>query len=198
MVNDWVNKNYEKIKGWVKGAIKYENDSVKEDLFHEVLMIFIQHPKAEQLIRDNSAQWFIVRIALNQSRSTTSDHYKLYKKQQTTEYKEISQIKEKEYDLEQDEQIEEVLNILDEMYQGTNKERYYVMLLLLYFTLNNYAEVSRRLNIPRTTVVKNIKDGLEYLRLKLFTVNKKELDINNKTIKILRTKILENYGKKLS
>lgn len=198
MVNDWVNKNYEKIKGWVKGAIKYENDSVKEDLFHEVLMIFIQHPKAEQLIRDNQAQWFIVRIALNQSRSTTSDHYKLYKKQQTTEYKEISQIKEKEYDLEQDEQIEEVLNILDEMYQGTNKERYYVMLLLLYFTLNNYAEVSRRLNIPRTTVVKNIKDGLEYLRLKLFTVNKKELDINNKTIKILRTKILENYGKKLS
>ncbi|MCH9712528.1 MAG: hypothetical protein K0U20_07905 [Proteobacteria bacterium] len=198
MVNDWVNKNYEKIKGWVKGAIKYENDSVKEDLFHEVLMIFIQHPKAEQLIRDNSAQWFIVRIALNQSRSTTSDHYKLYKKQQTTEYKEISQIKEKEYDLEQDEQIEEVLNILDEMYQGTNKERYYVMLLLLYFTLNNYAEVSRRLNIPRTTVVKNIKDGLEYLRLKLFTVDKKELNLDNKTIKILRTKILENYGKKLS
>lgn len=198
MVNDWVNKNYEKIKGWVKGAIKYENDSVKEDLFHEVLMIFIQHPKAEQLIRDNQAQWFIVRIALNQSRSTTSDHYKLYKKQQTTEYKEISQIKEKEYDLEQDEQIEEVLNILDEMYQGTNKERYYVMLLLLYFTLNNYAEVSRRLNIPRTTVVKNIKDGLEYLRLKLFTVDKKELNLDNKTIKILRTKILENYGKKLS
>jgi len=195
MVNEWVNKNYNKIKGWVKGAIKYENDSVKEDLFHEVLMIFIQHPKAEQLIRDNQAQWFIVRIALNQSRSKTSDHYKLYKRFQSTEYKEISEIKHEEYDLEQDEEIEKILNVLDEMYQGTNKERYYVMLLLLYFTLNNYAEVSRRLNIPRTTVIKNIKDGLEYLRLKLFTVEKKELNLDNKTIKILRTKILQNYGR---
>lgn len=196
MVNDWVNKNYDKIKGWVKGAIKYENDSVKEDLFHEVLMIFIQHPKAEQLIRDNQAQWFIVRIALNQSRSTTSDHYKLYKRNQSFEYiEDRGDFIEKEYDIEKDEQIETILNVLDEMYHGTNKERYYVMLLLLYFTLNNYAEVSRRLNIPRTTVIKNIKDGLEYLKLKLFTVNKKELDINNRTIKILRTKILQNYGR---
>ena len=195
MVNQWVNDNYETIKGWVKGAIKYENDSVKEDLFHEVLMIFIQHPKAEQLIRDNQAQWFIVRIALNQSRSNSSDHYKLYKKHKSFEYKEISEVEEKEYDLERDELTEDVLNCLDEMYNGTNRERYYVMLILMYFTLNNFTEMSRRLKIPRTTIQKNFKEGLEYIRIKLFTVDRGEIKLDNRTIKILKSQILKNYGR---
>jgi DNA-directed RNA polymerase specialized sigma24 family protein len=196
MVNDWVNKNYEEIKGWIKGAIKYENDSVKEDLFHEVLMIFIQHPKAEQLIENNEARWFIVRVALNQSRSKSSDHYKLYKKQHLVEYKEISEIKVVEYDLDKDNQIENVLNILDEMYKGTNRERYYVMLILLYFTLGNFAEMSRRLNIPRTTIKKNFKEGLEHIKSKMFTDKTTDIKFDNKTLKILKTKILESYGRK--
>ena len=168
MVNDWVNKNYEEIRGWLNGAMKYEEQHVKDDLFHEVLIIFIQHPKAEELIRNNEARWFLTRIVLNQSRSTSSDHYKLYKKHKSFEYKEISEIKEEEYDLERDNQIEEVLNILDEMYKGTNRERYYVMLILLYFTLGNFAEMSRRLNIPRTTIKKNFKEGLEHIKTKMF------------------------------
>ena len=195
MVNQWVNDNYETIKGWIKGAIKYENDSVKEDLFHEVLMVFIQHPKAEQLIKNNQAQWFIVRIALNQSRSNSSAHFNLYKKHKTFEYKEIGEFHEEEYDLERDELTEDVLNCLDEMYNGTNRERYYVMLILMYFTLNNFTEMSRRLKIPRTTIQKNFKEGLEYIRIKLFTVDRGEIKLDNRTIKILKSQILKNYGR---
>jgi len=198
MVNQWVNENYDKIKDWLKGAIKYEDESVKEDLFHEVLMIFIQHPKAEQLIKDNQAQWFLVRIALNQSRSKSSAHFNLYKKHKHFEYKEISEVEEEEYDLERDQLIEDVLNCLDEMYNGTNRERYYVMLILMYFTLENFAEMSRRLKIPRTTLVKNFKDGLDYIRIKLFTVDRNEIKLDNRTIKILKSQILKNYGKEIS
>lgn len=196
MVNEWVNKNYENIKDWLKGAIKYEDESVKEDLFHEVLMIFIQHPKAEELIKNNQARWFLVRIALNQSRSTSSDHYKLYKKNKSFEFiEDRGDFIEKEYDHEKDALIEDVLEVLDDMYRGTNRERYYVMLILLYFTLNNFAEMSRRLKIPRSTIKKNFKEGLEYIRIKMFTVDREQIKLDNRTIKILKSQILKNYGR---
>lgn len=196
MVNEWVNKNYENIKDWLKGAIKYEDESVKEDLFHEVLMIFIQHPKAEQLIENDQARWFLVRIALNQSRSTSSDHYKLYKKNKSFEFiEDRGDFIEKEYDHEKDALIEDVLEVLDDMYRGTNRERYYVMLILLYFTLNNFAEMSRRLKIPRSTIKKNFKEGLEYIRIKMFTVDREQIKLDNRTIKILKSQILKNYGR---
>jgi DNA-directed RNA polymerase specialized sigma24 family protein len=199
MVNDWVNKNYENIKDWLKGAIKYEDESVREDLFHEVLMIFIQHPKAEQLIENDQARWFLVRIALNQSRSTSSDHYKLYKKNHSFEFiEDRGDFQDTEYDHERDSLIEDVLEVLDDMYRGTNRERYYVMLILLYFTVENFAELSRRLKIPRSTIKKNFKEGLEYIRIKMFTVDRDEIKLDNTTIKILKTKLLENYGKELS
>ena len=195
MVNEWVNKNYKTIRGWIDGVMKHENDSVKDDLFHEVLMVFIQHPKAEELIRNNQARWFIVRIALNQSRSKSSKHYTLYKKHKSFQYREITEVVEEDYDLEKDSLIEDVLNCLDEMYNGTNRERYYVMLILMYFTLENFAEMSRRLKIPRTTIVKNFKEGLDYIRIKLFTVDRGEIKLDNKTIRILKTQILKNYGR---
>ena len=81
------------------------------------------------------------------------------------------------------------------MYNGTNRERYYVMLILMYFTLENFAEMSRRLGIPRTTIVKNFKEGLDYIRIKLFTVDRGEIKLDNKTIRILKTQILKNYGR---
>ena len=67
MINEWINENYDNIKKWLKNIIKDENPSVQQDLIHDIIITFMEHPKAEQLIEDDEARWFIVRIALNLS-----------------------------------------------------------------------------------------------------------------------------------
>ena len=196
MINEWINENYDNIKKWLKNIIKDENPSVQQDLIHDIIITFMEHPKAEQLIEDDEARWFIVRIALNQSRSVTSSHYKTYKQNPINEFDDtLYEVQEEDYDLIRDNQIETLLNCLDEMYNGNNKERYYVMLILLYSTIENFSEISRRINIPRTTVSKNYKDGLEILKEKYMNTTNRKLEINNKTIKILKTTILKDYGR---
>jgi len=196
MINDWINENYDNIKKWLKNIIKDENPSVQQDLIHDIIITFMEHPKAEQLIEDDEARWFIVRIALNQSRSVTSSHYKTYKQNPINEFDDtLYEVEEEDYDLTRDNQIETLLNCLDEMYNGNNKERYYVMLILLYSTIENFSEISRRINIPRTTISKNYKEGLEILKEKYMNTTNRKLEINNKTIKILKTTILKDYGR---
>ena len=196
MINDWINENYDNIKKWLKNIIKDENPSVQQDLIHDIIITFMEHPKAEQLIEDDEARWFIVRIALNQSRSVTSSHYKTYKQNPINEFEDtLYEVEEEDYDLTRDNQIETLLNCLDEMYNGNNKERYYVMLILLYSTIENFSEISRRINIPRTTISKNYKEGLEILKEKYMNTTNRKLEINNKTIKILKTTILKDYGR---
>ena len=196
MINDWINENYDNIKKWLKNIIKDENPSVQQDLIHDIIITFMEHPKAEQLIEDDEARWFIVRIALNQSRSVTSTHYKTYKQNPINEFEDtLYEVEEEDYDLTRDNQIETLLNCLDEMYNGNNKERYYVMLILLYSTIENFSEISRRINIPRTTISKNYKEGLEILKEKYMNTTNRKLEINNKTIKILKTTILKDYGR---
>ena len=72
------------------------------------------------------------------------------------------------------------------------------MLILLYITLGNFSEVGRRLNIGRTTVSKSYYEGLELLKERYSKVTKDKIHLDNKTIKILKSKILKNYGKELS
>jgi len=196
MINEWINENYDNIRKWLKNIIKDENPSVQEDLIHDILIAFMEHPSAEQLIEDDEARWFIVRIALNQSRSASSRHYKTYKQNPINEFEDsLYEQEEEDYDLITDNQIETLLNCLDEMYNGNNKERYYVMLILLYSTLGNFSEISRRINIPRTTISKNYKEGIEILKEKYLNTTNRKLEINNKTIKILKTTILKDYGR---
>ncbi len=198
MVDDWINNNYNNIKGWLNNILKDEDPSVRDDLFHEILITFMEHPSAEYMIHNNEARWFIVRVALNQSRSVNSQHYKLYKKYSYEFNEEIYDQQTEEYDLDKDNKIEQIMNCLDDMYKGSNKERYYVMLILLYITLGNFSEVGRRLNIGRTTVSKSYKEGLELLKERYSKVTTDNIELDNKTIKILKTKILKNYGKELS
>ena len=102
MVDEWINKNYDNIKMWLQNILKDEEHSVRDDLFHEILITFMEHPQAEYMINNDEARWFIVRVALNQSRSVNSKHYKLYKKYTYEFNEEIYDEQETEYDLEKE------------------------------------------------------------------------------------------------
>ena len=195
MVSKWINDNYITIKGWLNNIIKDENQSVQDDLFHDILIAFMEHPRAEEIITDGNARWFLVRMTLNQSRSSTSQHFKRYKKYNYELDENTIEEEQEEYDLTKDMEIETLLNCLDEMYKGNNRERYYAMIILLYMTLENFSEVSRRTGIPRTTVSMNYKEGLVILKEKYLNEKNNNIEKDNKTLKILNTKILKDYGR---
>jgi len=195
MVNEWINDNYDTIKGWLHNIIKDESQSVQEDLLHDILLSFMEHPRVEEIIENGEARWFLVRMTLNQSRSSTSRHFKIYKKYNYEFIENITETEEEEYDIIKDMEIETLLNCLDEMYKGNNRERYYAMIILLYMTLENFSEVSRRTGIPRTTVSMNYKEGLVILKEKYLNEKNNNIEKDNKTLKILNTQILKDYGR---
>ena len=195
-MDEWVNKNYYKIKKWIHNIIKDEPKQVQDDILHEVLMIFISHDKAEEVIKRGEARWFIVRITLNQVRSKTSDYYKTYKPPFYELIDNINDDVDTEYDYEQDNTIETLLNCLDELYNSDNqKERYYAMIILLYITENNFSELGRRLDIPRSTISRNFYEGVELLKNKYNLKIDDTFKLNNKSLMILKSQILKNYGK---
>lgn len=195
MIGEWINENYDTIKGWLHNIIKDENQSVQDDLFHDILLAFMEHPRAEEIIENGEARWFLVRMTINQSRSSTSKHFKIYKKYNYEFIDNITEVEEEEYDIKEDIEIETLLNCLDEMYKGNNRERYYAMIILFYITLQNFSEVSRRLNIPRSTISINYKEGIQILKDKFLNQRNNNIEKDNKTIKILNTQILKDYGK---
>ena len=195
-VSEYITENYTNIQRWLKNVCKGENQHNFMDLVHDVMEIFLLHPKAEDVIERGEARWFIVRIALNQVRSKTSQYYYTYKPPFYEYIDNINEEVDTSYDMDEDNTIETLLMILDEMYNGKKKERYYALIILLYLTDTNFSSLSRRLNIPRTTIAKNYYEGIELLKEKYeYTIDKNRIDINNKSLKILTTQLLKNYGK---
>ena len=57
-------------------------------------------------------------------------------------------------------------------------------------TIGNFSEISRRINIPRTTISTNYKEGIELLKQRYEKQTNKKIELDNKSIKILNSKIL--------
>ena len=138
--NDYVTRNYNSIKKDIVKLVGIDNQELAEDLLHDVLLIFLEHPKALQVIEDDVARIFILRIALNQYRSSTSPFNKNYRPPHTELTKQL--IPEvTEYDIEEDVMIDVVLMSLDDMYNN-EQTRYKAIVVILYHSLgNNYSEV---------------------------------------------------------
>lgn len=153
--NEWVNKNYENIKKWLKATTRGKLPQLYEDFVHEIILIFLEHPKAQELVDKDEARWFIVRIALNQWRSTTSPWAKREFSHQWVQLFEDIELEESEYAIEDDALIELMVGILDDMHLGDIEEYYMSMVVMVYHELEgNFSEMSRRLNIPRTSLSK--------------------------------------------
>lgn len=196
MVKVWINKNYYNIKMWIHNIIKTEPQQVQDDILHDVIIIFMNHHKSEDLIKRGEAKWFIVRITLNQVRSKTSDYYKTYKPPFNEFIDNIYDEVDTDYDYDKDNTIETLLNCLDELYNSDiQRERYYAMIILLYITENNFSELERRLGIPRNTISQNYYRGIELLKEKYNVIIDDKFILNNKSLLILKSKILKNYGK---
>jgi RNA polymerase sigma factor (sigma-70 family) len=170
---DYINKHYNEIKQYLRGVTLGENNSLYEDFIHEVIMIFLDHPSAQQSIDTGTVRFFITRIALNQWRSVNSKfHYKYRKNSHTSELKDTVEINE--YQAEDDILINNILQILEHMFQ--NNRRLEAMVIVLKHTLKTYAEVGRKLNMRPTTVRKVYLRGIKQIKKH---VRRNNININN-------------------
>jgi len=196
IINEWVEKNYEKLKKELLGITRNDYDLV-DDLLNECLLIFIQHKKAEELILKGQAKFFFIRIVLNQYRSKTSDFYRKYKKKVGIPLNENLTIEDKsDYDYDLDELINLNINIIEDLLKSNiPQERYYGIMVMLYFSNgHNFAEVSRCLNISRSTIRRQFDDATKLILEKMKTKNT-NVEYNDLPLKILTTKLLKGYGK---
>ncbi len=100
-LNQYVGDNYENIRKWLFNVTKGERPDLFDDFVHEVLVIFMEHTKAHDVVLQGDARWFIVRIALNQWRSSTSPFHKTYRPKHSELLFDIPLLDE-EYDVELD------------------------------------------------------------------------------------------------
>jgi len=195
-ISEWVQKNYDELRLTLLNITKNDYDLV-DDLLHEVIIIFMEHPKAQELIDKGQAKWFFIRITLNQYRSSTSSFYRDYKKKNLVLEEDWIIPADDEYDIDEDIIIEKMLNSIEDMLKSNiPTEKHYALIMMVYFSNgHNFAECSRILNIPRTTIRRQFYEGVKIVWDK---IRKQDINAhyNNIPIKILSSKLLKNYGKK--
>ena len=172
----YIEQNYTEIRQWLYNITKGERPQLYDDFIHEVMCIFLENKKSQLAIDTGTARFFLVRIGLNQWRSSTSPFHYQYR-DSFLDYSEKETAFE-EYDSTEDVLMEVIFRGLDEMYNGTEKSKYEAILITYYFNNNsNYSEVGRQLNVPHTSVRKIVLRGLTRLQKIIFN---DELNGNHK------------------
>lgn len=163
----YIQQNYNDIRKWLYNITKGERPHLYDDFVHDVITVFLEHKKAPVAIETGTARFFLVRIGLNQWRSSTSPFHYQYR-DSFLDYSD-REMEATEYDETGDKLIEIVFRALDKMYHGTEKMKYEAILITYYFNNNtNYSEVGRQLGVPHTSVRKIVLRGLTRLQKIIF------------------------------
>ena len=163
----YIEQNYTEIRQWLYNITKGERPQLYDDFIHEVMCIFLENKKSQLAIDTGTARFFLVRIGLNQWRSSTSPFHYQYR-DSFLDYSEKEAAYE-EYDSTEDVLMEMIFRGLDKMYNDTEKSKYEAILITYYFNNNsNYSEVGRQLNVPHTSVRKIVLRGLTRLQKIIF------------------------------
>ena len=166
-LNQYVGDNYENIRKWLFNVTKGERPDLFDDFVHEVLIIFMEHTKAHDVVLQGDARWFIVRIGLNQWRSSTSPFHKQYRPPHNELFIDVP-LELEEYDMELDIIQDLAVQVLDEMHMGTLEEYYMSLVVMIYHTLDhNFSEMQRQLDIPRTSLSKVYNKAIEVIKTRL-------------------------------
>lgn len=199
MVNKWITDNYDDLKRTTYNILGEDNYHEVDDLLHTCIEMFIKNKNAQGVVERGEAKWFFIRILLNQHRSKTSYYHKTYRKH-TSQYLDqikVDELEDEVYDYDMDDLIEFNLRIIEQMLVSNDpKERYYSMIMMVYFSNGfNFAEGARCLDISRTHFRRQFDEGAKMVLDKMKRYNK-DIEYNELPLKILATKLLEGYGKK--
>ncbi len=171
---EYIEQNYSDIKKWLYNITKGEKKHLYEDFIHEVILIFLSNHLSQKAIDSGTARFFLVRIGLNQWRSSTSPFHYQYR-DSFLDFPDRDDAASEEYDMTEDMLIEMLLDGLDKMYNGD--ARYEATIMIIYFSMgSNYSAVGRELGIPNTTIRKIVLRGIDKLK---HTIKQNNNDDNN-------------------
>lgn len=161
----WIADNYENILQWAKQISYNHQDYI--DLAHDVIIAFKQHDKADQLVEQGQARFFITRMLLNQGRSHSSP----FNRNHRISHQGIVFSDEvvEEYDIEIDLKIESIQAIMEEI-TVESTEGYYCMTILQLLMEQprvNFSELERDTNIPRSSISQAYYTAIEMIKERL-------------------------------
>ena len=201
-LNTWINKNYKDLRDTLKNIMKDEQHLV-DDLLHELLLEFIQKPVAQKVVDDGVAKFYIIRMALNQYKSSSSPFYKKYKKHINNNERYLSNewwesiTDTNEYNIELDRLINLNLDIIEELLLSDDiKEKNAAFTIMLWYSNDmNFAEVARCLKVSRSTYRRQFDNATKIVIQKI-KGRDTNITYNQLPLKIFTTKLLKGYGKK--
>ena len=177
----WISDNYNNIRKWLKGVTRGNSPELFDDFVQDMVLAFLENPKSQEAVDNNEGRWYLVRIAMNNWRSTTSPWAKREWGRPLPLLMDFEE-PDSPYNVEDDVILELLIGILDEMHLGEIEEYYMSLVVMIYHTLDgNFSEMSRRLDIPRTSLGKVYKEALVVISKRL---TEKIEQLDNGTIRL--------------
>jgi len=137
-----------------------------EEVAHFAIEKFMLHERAQELVDANQAMQFISGIIYRSYYSSTSQYYTLlHQKGKVFGFPENHQIDSpiEDYNYERDMLTEAIQGILEEMATEGKEQWYRSCLFQMWLENQNYSEISRQVNIPRTSISKAVEECRQHI-----------------------------------
>lgn len=141
-----------------------------EEVGHFSIEKFMEHERAEELIKANRAMNFLSGIIHRSFHSSTSQYHTLVRqKGRVFGVDSMSDIEE--FDIDYNEEVDNVLDviqtILEEMIADSNERWFQSVLIQMFAEIPNYSKISRDTGVPRTSISRAVKEAREHIKQEL-------------------------------
>lgn len=175
----WISENYDNIIEWSKNITK--SDELSEELAHYSLEKLLTHPKRDELEARHNAdpdyghlRGFLLAIMRNSWYGKKSEFSRIHKahradighrKRVITDdhMTRLLDTPEELYDHEKDRISEAIDGLLEEMTLDQDKLWFCARLFKMWIETPNFSELSRRTDIPRTSISNAVEEARAYI-----------------------------------
>ena len=166
--NEWISNHWQELEKAARNISR--GHQLWSDLLNHCVLDFLEKDTADQVVADGYAQFYIVRIMLNQWKSTTSPFYKLYRSSPNVSVEDTNLAEwyhQTEIDPDWDiDKVKEILNYMEEDKEDAGW--YHKKLIDLYAETPNYKRLAEMTGISRTSISKSINRARIDIKKKYF------------------------------
>ena len=144
------------------------------DVAHFAIESFMQHERGQELVDAGRAMNFISGIIHRSFYSSTSQYHTIYRQKgrvhSIPSYVQL-EMEDIDYNHDKDIAIEAIQGILEDMKADSIELWFKSTLFEMWVDTPNYSELSRKTDIPRTSISKAVEEAKEYIQYRLQIAN---------------------------
>ena len=155
-----MNENYQDLKAAAKKITG--GSTLREELLHYCIDEFLMKKDLQFILDSGGGRWYIVRMMMNQWKSTTSPFYFIYRSPQT-------RLSEEHEDIPEEEEDPLIQEMADTIREELKSLPWYEQKLFEVFITENHtvSSLARSTEIPRTSISLSINRIRKYIKEKL-------------------------------